>query len=51
MRIALLRLSPDRAEATSFALIARNARQGQKPSDHAPVFVDVELPVAAGGHG
>ena len=51
MRIDLLMLSPDLADATSFALIDRNARKGQKPSDHAPVFVDVELPVAAGGHG
>jgi exodeoxyribonuclease-3 len=53
LRIDLLLLSPDLADATTFALIDRNARKGLQPSDHAPVFVDVyvELRVAAGGHG
>jgi hypothetical protein len=27
-----------------WALIDRNARKGAKPSDHAPLFVDVDPP-------
>jgi exodeoxyribonuclease-3 len=41
MRIDLLLLSPELADNVTWALIDRNARKGQKPSDHAPVFVDV----------
>lgn len=41
MRIDLLLLSAPLAEKITFALIDRNARKGQSPSDHAPVFVDI----------
>ena len=44
MRIDLVLLSSALADATTFALIDRNARKGQKPSDHAPLFVDVDVP-------
>jgi exodeoxyribonuclease-3 len=42
MRIDLLLLSNDIADRVSWALVDRNARKGSKPSDHAPVFVDVD---------
>jgi exodeoxyribonuclease-3 len=42
MRIDLLLLSRPLAERVSWALVDRNARKGKLPSDHAPVFVDVE---------
>jgi exodeoxyribonuclease-3 len=45
MRIDLVMLSPDLAARVGFALIDRNARKGKKPSDHAPVLVDVEADV------
>ena len=44
MRIDLVLLTDDLAGAATFALIDRNARKGQKPSDHAPLFVDVAVP-------
>ena len=47
MRIDLVLLSDDLAAGLRFALIDRNARKGRKPSDHAPLFVDVELDVPA----
>ncbi|HEX6569300.1 MAG TPA: exodeoxyribonuclease III [Acidimicrobiales bacterium] len=43
MRIDLLLLSSGLADRVTWALVDRNARKGQKPSDHAPVFVDVDL--------
>ncbi len=43
MRIDLLLGSAPLAEGLRFALIDRQARKGSKPSDHAPVLVDVEL--------
>jgi exodeoxyribonuclease-3 len=43
MRIDLLMLSAGLADRVTWALIDRNARKGSKPSDHAPVFVDVGL--------
>ena len=46
MRIDLLLGSPAVAEASSFVLIDRNERKGPRndpPSDHAPVFVDLDL--------
>ncbi|HEX5366610.1 MAG TPA: exodeoxyribonuclease III [Acidimicrobiales bacterium] len=46
MRIDMVLLSSGLADATTFALIDRNARKGPKPSDHAPLFVDVDLPAA-----
>ena len=51
MRIDLLLLSPHLADRVTWALVDRNARKGQKPSDHAPVFVDVDLDAGAGGRG
>jgi exodeoxyribonuclease-3 len=42
MRIDLLLLSDDIADRVTWALVDRNARKGSKPSDHAPVFVDVD---------
>jgi exodeoxyribonuclease-3 len=42
MRIDLLLLSAPLAEAVSWALVDRNARKGKQPSDHAPVFVDLD---------
>jgi len=43
MRIDLLLLSRPLAEHCRYGLIDRNARKGKQPSDHAPVFVDVEI--------
>jgi exodeoxyribonuclease-3 len=48
MRIDLLLLSSELADTVTWALIDRNARKGRKPSDHAPVFVDVASPGGAG---
>lgn len=48
MRIDLLLLSPLLADNVSAALIDRNARKGKKPSDHAPVIVDVDVDLPAG---
>lgn len=48
MRIDLLMLSSGLADRVTWALIDRNARKGSKPSDHAPVFVDVEVDLPAG---
>ena len=42
MRIDLLLMNRALADAATFALIDRNARKGKSPSDHAPVFVDVD---------
>jgi exodeoxyribonuclease-3 len=42
MRIDLLLLSQPLADRCRFALIDRNARKGRQPSDHAPVFVDLD---------
>jgi exodeoxyribonuclease-3 len=49
MRIDLLLLSPALADNVSAALIDRNARKGKKPSDHAPVLVDVAIDVDEAG--
>lgn len=43
MRIDYLLASKPLAERARFALVDRNARKGEKPSDHAPVVVDFEL--------
>ena len=43
MRIDLVLLSKSLADGVRWALIDRNARKGQSPSDHAPLVVDVEL--------
>jgi exodeoxyribonuclease-3 len=42
MRIDLVLLSEVLAKKTTYALVDRNARKGKMPSDHAPVFVDIE---------
>ena len=41
MRIDLVLLSRQLADKVTYALVDRNARKGNLPSDHAPVFVDV----------
>ena len=41
MRIDLVLLSSDLADRVTWALVDRNGRKGSKPSDHAPMFVDV----------
>ena len=45
MRIDLVLLSSDLASRVGWALVDRNARKGRKPSDHAPLFVDVVVDV------
>jgi exodeoxyribonuclease-3 len=40
MRIDLILVTEVLAARTTYALIDRNARKGEKPSDHAPVLVD-----------
>jgi exodeoxyribonuclease III len=43
MRIDLMLGSASVQEATTWAIIDRNARKGQSPSDHAPVVIDLTL--------
>ena len=43
MRIDLILLTEPLAANLQWALVDRNARKGKQPSDHAPVFVDVEV--------
>jgi exodeoxyribonuclease III len=43
MRIDLVLLSKPLAGKLKWALVDRNARKGKLPSDHAPVFVDLEV--------
>jgi exodeoxyribonuclease-3 len=43
MRIDLILVTEVLAARTTYALIDRNARKGEKPSDHAPVFIDTEV--------
>ena len=43
LRIDLLLGSASVADAATFCLVDRNARNGKKPSDHAPVLVDLAL--------
>ena len=42
MRIDLVLVTPPVAERVTWALVDRNARKGQQPSDHAPVVVDLK---------
>ena len=42
MRIDFVLASAPLAEATDFVLVDRNARKGDKPSDHCPLMVDFE---------
>ena len=44
MRIALVLASAQLAAAVRDAYVDRDARKGTKPSDHAPVVVDLQLP-------
>jgi exodeoxyribonuclease-3 len=41
MRIDLVLISEDLAERATGARVDRDARKGPKPSDHAPVIVDL----------
>ncbi len=43
MRIDLILVTEVLARNTTYALIDRQARKGQKPSDHAPVFIDTTI--------
>lgn len=43
LRIDLVYATEAVADRVRWALVDRNARKGQKPSDHAPVVVDVEV--------
>ena len=43
MRIDLLYATRPVADQVVYALVDRNARKGQQPSDHAPVFIDLAL--------
>ncbi len=45
MRIDLVLLTRSLAERTVAAAVDRDARKGHKPSDHAPVVVDLDAPV------
>ena len=51
MRIDLVLLAGDLAAGVRDAYIDRDARKGSKPSDHAPVVVDVEMPATGGASG
>ncbi len=42
MRIDLVLVSESLAPKVSWALVDRNARKGKLPSDHAPIFVDLD---------
>jgi exodeoxyribonuclease-3 len=46
MRIDLVLISSPLAEKLTWSFIDRNARKGSKPSDHAPVVVDLALPTS-----
>ena len=43
MRIDLILVSKPLGDRVSWALVDRNARKGKLPSDHAPLFVDIEV--------
>jgi exodeoxyribonuclease-3 len=43
MRIDLVLATPPLADRSTYALIDRNARKGQQPSDHAPLLIDFDL--------
>ncbi len=44
LRIDLILVTEVLAAGTTWALIDRNARKGEKPSDHTPVFIDTSWP-------
>jgi exodeoxyribonuclease-3 len=43
MRIDLVLVTESLADRAVYGLIDRNARKGEKPSDHAPVFIDTAV--------
>lgn len=43
MRIDLALLSEPIANKVTFALVDRQARKGEKPSDHAPMIIDIDI--------
>jgi exodeoxyribonuclease-3 len=43
MRIDLVLMTKVLADRAQYGLIDRNARKGQKPSDHAPLFIDFDV--------
>jgi exodeoxyribonuclease-3 len=43
MRIDLILVTEVLASAATYGLIDRQARKGEKPSDHTPVFIDTEV--------
>jgi exodeoxyribonuclease-3 len=43
MRIDLILVTELLAERATYGLIDRNARKGEKPSDHTPVFIDTSV--------
>jgi exodeoxyribonuclease-3 len=45
MRIDLMLVSKPLAAGVRWGLIDRNARKGKLPSDHAPMLIDIDLPV------
>jgi exodeoxyribonuclease-3 len=45
MRIDLVYASDPIADAVRDAYVDREARKGRGPSDHAPIVVDVDLPM------
>jgi exodeoxyribonuclease-3 len=47
MRIDLVLVSAPLAGSVRWALVDRNARKGKQPSDHAPLFVDLDTVAAA----
>jgi exodeoxyribonuclease III len=48
MRIDLLLVTRSLADRLEWALVDRNARKGKLPSDHAPVFIDVDVEAPGG---
>jgi exodeoxyribonuclease-3 len=42
MRIDLIMATPSLAERATGSFVDRNARKGEKPSDHAPVVADFD---------
>ena len=47
MRIDLILVTRPLADRLSFALVDRNARKGKLPSDHAPMFIDLDMEAAS----
>jgi exodeoxyribonuclease-3 len=43
MRIDLILATPSVAAKARWTIVDRQARKGEKPSDHAPVLVDIDV--------